>query len=309
MKEPRIFSLQEEVRREAEHIKKELEEDPTLDDIVVTEEMDAALLELIHAYDREEEELDKRAAEFTEELAARKAEEKIAAADGNKTICAEDRKIAAAEDDATNEEEDRTKIVRFRSRKIRKRAMVSVAALAVLVMALGITSVGSKSYLKVVKEKITGENRVKIINGTDTERIASEDETENEIMVKIEKILGTNTPKLFYKPSGMRVTGYEIDEELKKAKIFYEYQKQEIDYMVYSFDRDSSLGIEIEDKQVGEYLMTVGDVQIKVEEFDVPDEDNNRFLASFMYCDTYYMLRGIMEKEEFMKIVENLYFI
>ena len=103
MKEPRIFSLQEEVRREAEHIKKELEEDPTLDDIVVTEEMDAALLELIHAYDREEEELDKRAAEFTEELAARKAEEKIAAADGNKTICAEDRKIAAAEDDATNE--------------------------------------------------------------------------------------------------------------------------------------------------------------------------------------------------------------
>ena len=62
MKEPRIFSLQEEVRREAEHIKKELEEDPTLDDIVVTEEMDAALLELIHAYDREEEELDKRAA-------------------------------------------------------------------------------------------------------------------------------------------------------------------------------------------------------------------------------------------------------
>ncbi len=309
MKEPRIFSLQEEVRREAEHIKKELEEDPTLDDIVVTEEMDAALLELIHAYDREEEELDKRAAEFTEELAARKAEEKIAAADGNKTICAEDRKIAAAEDDATNEEEDRTKIVRFRSRKIRKRAMVSVAALAVLVMALGITSVGSKSYLKIVIDRIQGENRVRVINGTDTDWIASEDETESEILVKLGKKMGVNIPQLLYKPYGMRVTGYECTQESRKAKIFYTYQGQQIEYLIYSSDRDSSLGVEIEDEQVGAYIVTVGDVEIKVEEFAVPDEEENRFVASFLYGDTCYMLRGIMEKEEFMEIVENLYFI
>lgn len=314
MKEPRIFSLQEEVRREAEHIKKELEEDPTLDDIVVTEEMDAALLELIHAYDREEEELDKRAAEFSEELAVGKEEilaarEKIAAADGNKTIGAESDKITAAEKDETIVEEDNTRIVRFRSRKIRKRAMVSVAALAVLVMALGMTSVGSKSYLKIVKEKITGENRVKIINGTDTDRIASEDDTENEILVELGKKMGVNIPKLLYKPSGMRITGYAVVEELKMAKIFYEYQEETIEYLIYSSDRDSSFGIEIEDEQVGEYLVTVGDVEIKVEEFDVPDKDENRFIASFKYRDTYCGLTGTVEKEEFMRIVENLYFI
>lgn len=314
MKEPRIFSLQEEVRREAEHIKKELEEDPTLDDIVVTEEMDAALLELIHAYDREEEELDKRAAEFSEELAVGKEEilaarEKIAAADGNKTIGAESDKITAAEKDETIVEEDNTRIVRFRSRKIRKRAMVSVAALAVLVMALGMTSVGSKSYLKIVKEKITGENRVKIINGTDTDRIASEDDTENEILVELGKKMGVNIPQLSYKPYGMRITGYEVGEDLGMAKIFYEYQGETIEYLIYSSDRDSSFGIEIEDEQVDEYLVAVGDMEIKVEEFDVVDKDENRFIASFLYRDTYYMLRGIMEKEKFMKIVENLYFI
>lgn len=314
MKEPRIFSLQEEVRREAEHIKKELEEDPTLDDIVVTEEMDAALLELIHAYDREEEELDKRAAEFSEELAIGKEEilaarEKIAAADGNKTIGAEGDKITAAEKDETIVEEDNTRIVRFRSRKIRKRAMVSVAALAVLVMALGMTSVGSKSYLKIVKEKITGENRVKIINGTDTDRVESVDETESEILVILGKKMGVNIPELLYKPYGMRVTGYETEEELKKVKIFYEYQKRSIEYLIYSSDKDASFGIEIEDNQVGEYFVIVDDVEIKVEEFDVPEEDENRFVASFMHQDTYYELKGIMEKEEFIKMVENLYFV
>lgn len=313
MKEPRIFSLQEEVRREAEHIKKELEEDPTLEDIVVTEEMDAALLELIRAYDKEEEERNRQTAEFSEELAIGKEEilaarEKIAAADGNKTIGAESDKITAAEKDETNAQEDNAKIVRFRSRKIRKRAMVSVAALAVLVMALGMTSVGSKSYLKIVKEKITGENRVKVINGTDTDRIASVDETESEIMVKIGKVLGTNIPKLLYKPSGMRITGYEIDEELKKAKIFYEYDKQVIKYMIYASDTDASLGIEIEDELLGEYYMTIGDTEIKVEEFEVPDIEKHRFMAFFLHGDAYYELKGIMDKEEFMKIVENLFF-
>ncbi|MCI7182119.1 MAG: DUF4367 domain-containing protein [Schaedlerella sp.] len=314
MKEPRIFSLQEEVRREAEHIKKELEEDPTLDDIVVTEEMDAALLELIHAYDREEEELDKRAAEFSEELAIGKEEilaarEKIAAADGNKTIGAEGDKITAAEKDETIVEEDNTRIVRFRSRKIRKHAMVSVAALAVLVMALGMTSVGSKSCLKVIREKITGDNRVKIINGTDTDRVESVDETESEILVILGKKMGVDIPEFLYKPYGMRVTGYETEEELKKVKIFYEYQKRSIEYLIYSSDKDASFGIEIEDNQVGEYFVIVDDVEIKVEEFDVPEEDENRFVASFMHQDTYYELKGIMEKEEFIKMVENLYFV
>ena len=314
MKEPRIFSLQEEVRREAEHIKKELEEDPTLHDIVVTEEMDAALLELIHAYDREEEELDKRAAEFSEELAVRKedvlaAKEKLASTEKDRTIDAKEKDRIDAEENKTAAEEEKTKIVEFRSRKIRKRAMVSVAALAVLVMALGMTSVGSKSYLKIVKEKITGENRVKIINGTDTDRIASEDDTENEILVELGKKMGANIPQLLYKPYGMRITGYEVGEDLGMAKIFYEYQGETIEYLIYSSDRDSSFGIEIEDEQVDEYLVAVGDMEIKVEEFDVPDKDNNRFIASFVYNDTYCGLTGTVEKEEFIKIVENLYFI
>lgn len=316
MKEPRIFSLQEEVRREAEHIKKELEEDPALEDIVVTEEMDAALLELIRGYEKEEKELDRKAAEFSEELAIRKedllaAKERLAAVDGSKTAGEEDNKIIASGEDKTDTKgDDKTKIVRFRTRRIPKRAMVSVAALAVLVMALGMTSAGSKSYTKLVFDKIMGDNRVRIISQKDTDYAeVPDDESEGEILGKYGKKMGVNIPELVYKPSGMRMTGYAYQEDMKNLSIFYEYQEQTIEYMIYSSDSDASLGIAIVDEQVGEYLVKAGDKGIKVEEFDVSDQDKNRFVASIVYGDTYLQLTGIMEKQEFMKIVENMYFL
>ena len=56
MKEIKKLSLQEEIEREAREIEKEILNHPELDDIHVTEEMDAALLAKILAYEEEKEE-------------------------------------------------------------------------------------------------------------------------------------------------------------------------------------------------------------------------------------------------------------
>lgn len=52
----RSLSLHQEIEREAREIEKEMERHPELDEIQVTEEMDAALLEKIRAYEEELEE-------------------------------------------------------------------------------------------------------------------------------------------------------------------------------------------------------------------------------------------------------------
>lgn len=52
----RSLSLHQEIEREAREIEKEMERHPELDEIQVTEEMDAALLERIRAYEEELEE-------------------------------------------------------------------------------------------------------------------------------------------------------------------------------------------------------------------------------------------------------------
>lgn len=63
-----------------------------------------------------------------------------------------------------------------------------------------------------------------------------------------------------------------------------------------------------EDIAIDEYFVTVNKVEIKVDEFEVPNSPESRKIADFEYKGVHYQLTGVMEKTEFDKILENLYF-
>lgn len=167
MKEPRKLSLQEEIEREVQQIEKELSEHPELDDIQVTEEMDRALLAKIRAYEEEKEEEEAarrelaektkrsegRNVEFSEELApdlsALGAEGNPARDAGTENMGTPLSGIRTPDASTVSGNPAVHKIVPYR-RKKKKYLLVSLVAVIVLVMGLGMTSVGSKSYLKVL---------------------------------------------------------------------------------------------------------------------------------------------------------------
>ena len=63
------------------------------------------------------------------------------------------------------------------------------------------------------------------------------------------------------------------------------------------------------DKEVDKYEIThYTDIVITAREYEIEGEDEHRFVAEFEYQDAQYQLMGIMEKAEFDKILENLYF-
>lgn len=324
MKEIIKLSLQEELERETEELKKEIEQHPELADIKVSEEMDAAFFERARALEkalkeekmqeeRLKEERLREETEFSEELMpdvewlrARTAENtKIPFTDKNTAY----KDTADKETTDENTTGEKKKPAVRRRRRWRRRLLVALAAALVLMMGLSMTVVGSKSYFKVWAERVIGDGEgvMRILNVEDMDVLPSEDSDLATAYAQAESKLGIYVVRLIYVPEKMYLDNVEMDETLMQAKFFYKYDDEVITYSVYQNYHDSSKG-QKEDKAAEEYNLVVKDVEIKVKAYKVKNKDEYRRVAEFVYQDGYYWLDGIMEKDEFDKILKNLYF-
>ncbi len=292
MKETIKLSLQEELERETEELKKEIEQHPDLAEINVSEEMDAVFFARAHALEKvlQEERL-REEAEFAEELMPEMEHPK-------------------KEDTTANPvDEEKKPVVRYR--KKRKRALwIILAAAFILVMGMSMTAVGSKSYLKVWWERFNGEgeNSTKILNVDDMDAMNSEDGEEVLAYRKVEEELGIYVVRIRNKPEEMLLEEVQIDDSLAQARFFYQYGDEIIRYNIYLNDKDSSRGQKEGDKVINEYQMVVKDVEITIREYEVEDYKEHCRIADFVYRDVHYQLKGVMEKDEFETILNNLLF-
>lgn len=372
----RSLSLHQEIEREAREIEKEIERHPELDDIQVTDEMDAALLERIRDYEEELEE-EREAVKKVEEnlrnghystaaesrshagdptasghavrhfrvpgdsvefsaelmpeisrgfgLCGRAAGDSrdngsvgaTAAGYGNRvnTAAPENMEIVGAvvtESETSGNVTERAaestgeEKVLYR-RKKRKYFVISLVAVLVIVMGVGVTSVGSKSHWKVLWEAVTGEP-MKGIDSEDMESYETKDVEELDVYREIEEKFHIHPVRIRYRPDDMSLDQYEIQEEILTAQLLYTYKDEIIRYTIYMNDEDSSMGRNEEDKKIDEYTISTNGVEIKVEEYEKSEELMNRQEANFEYQGMHYHLKGVMEKEEFKKILENLLF-
>ncbi len=205
------------------------------------------------------------------------------------------------------EYDKRLKKVHYRRK--RRYLIVALAAVIVLVCGSVMTGVGSKSYWKVIWERINGDGASNIINVEDMESQESKDIDDIGIFREITQSFGIYVVRFEYKPKGMNLNRYTIDDEQKKAYLFYNYNGEVIKYSIYMNDTDSSLGQKELDQLLDEYTIENSGVKIIVKEFDVDDSERNRYVAEFTYKDVHYQLKGIMIKSEFDEIIKNLIFI
>jgi hypothetical protein len=66
--------------------------------------------------------------------------------------------------------------------------------------------------------------------------------------------------------------------------------------------------MDVEDEVVNRYTITNSRFKIKVKEYKVKETEEQRFSARFSYNGLDYFLIGTMGKEDFEKIINNLYF-
>lgn len=255
MKDLKKLSLNEEVKREAEQIEKEVEKRSDLDDIKVSDDMEASLFNKIQEY-----EYDKR-----------------------------------------------LKKVHYR----RKRRYIIVALAAVIVLVCGsvMTGVGSKSYWKVIWDRITGDGTTAVTNVEDMDSQESEDINEVGAFREISTRFGTSVVRLGYKPEKMELVRYTLDEEQRIAYLFYDYYGEMLRYSIYVNDTDSSFGQKDLDLLLNKYEIENSSQIIDIEEYNVEGSELNRYIAEFKYGDVQYQLMGVMEKIQFDEIIKNLIFL
>lgn len=196
-------------------------------------------------------------------------------------------------------------------RKKKKSKLVIGALAAVLILVCGsvMTSVGSKSYWKVLWEREDGDENSNIINVEDMETKESEDIDEVGVYKEIAKVMGNYLVRLEYKPKGMVLTKYTVDGDQRRATLFYKYENEIIRYTMYMNSKDSSLGQKAVDKLLDEDIVMNGEKEINVKEYEVKDQEGKRYIAEFEDKGIQYQLKGVMEKEEFEKILKNLFFV
>ena len=195
-----------------------------------------------------------------------------------------------------------------RSRK-KRRILLAVAAVLVLICGSVITGTGSKSYLKVLMERVWGEHNATFINVEDMDAQKTNDLDAVYIFNQIREETGISPVHFLYMPKKMYLKEYEINGEQGRAALLYDYNGHTIQYSMYMNDEDSSHGYTKIDELVKEYTLTTAEkIIVEIKEYSVTNQKNHKFSAEFEYQDVQYQLVGFMEKEEFDKIIENLRF-
>lgn len=191
----------------------------------------------------------------------------------------------------------------------KKKRLVLVALAAVLVLAFGsvMTGVGSKSYWRVLWDRIIGDEKASVINTESMNSQKTERLNEIDVYKKINQTFGITPVRMIEKPENMYLENITIDEEQRYVALFYNYNNEMIRYSMYLNDSDSSFGQKETDKLVDSYDMMVNNIVINVKEYSIGNK--NRYDAEFEYEDVNYQLKGVMNKNEFEQIVKNLQFL
>lgn len=244
------------------------------------------------------EEVDREAQEIEKEVESREDLDDIKVSDDMETSLFN--KIQEYEYDK------RIKKVVHRSKK-KRRLFLALAAVLILVCGSVITGTGSKSYWKVLWDRVMGEDNLSYIDVEEMDSQETEDLDEVQVYKDISSRLGIVPLILTYLPENMFLSEYEIDEVQNRAVLLYKYNGQNIQYSMYMNDTDSSFGqIEI-DNIIDEYdIKLENGIIFHVREYLLEESERTRFVAETEYRDAQYQLIGVIEKEEFEKIIKNI---
>ena len=274
---------EEELQKEADTVREMLEQSPDLQEIEVPEELERKLAERIRKYEEEKaidalSEKDKEALRLGRELQEKESSEKRTSKKNKKAV------------------------------RWPKNWKVQFAAAigCVLIIGSGIISVGGKNIIvNVFDRKFGGGEKTYV----DTDEIALNTElTEEEAYARVEETFGTKVVRMVYKPENTVFLEAQIHKELQEAILYYKINDKTMCYRIEFPYSESSRGVEIQDELLQEYILELPKVVVEVSKYRIPNVEIQEFEAQFSYRNSKYFLIGMMEQEEFEKIIKNLYF-
>lgn len=312
--------LQEELEKESARIKEEVEQDPPLTESGPDPELKNKIWKQAEEIRRQREayenlsEADKEALRLGKELQLRREEK--AREEFSEELAPESLELAAGAEERQPESHSEIQTAqgsqtpKVRVRKRRKKTIVALAVALVAVLGVGMTSFGDGGFVTETVDRILGGRKTTNITAEDDNSDITQQEeiAEEKIYQQIKDQFGFDAVRMDYKPTKMKLIDYILDQELLSSTIYYQYKENTFTYIIKPIYQGFSFGYDIEDIIVDEYIKTVQDTEIHVTEYLIEASNQQEFSAEFEYKDITYILTGIIEKDEFEKILENLHF-
>ena len=265
---------EEELRKEADTVREKLAQEPALETVKLPDGIHERMAERIRRYEEEKaieglSEQDKEALRLGREFQEKAKQKRM-------------------------------------SKSRRRKVLAMAASVLIVVLGAGITSAGGKKFIVDVFEKSFGGGEKTYV---DTDEIESAGEmTEYEAYHEIEKTFGGKVVRFLEKPQNMKFLEMQLDKELQEAVLYYSLESKVLSYRIVFPYTESSSGVELQDKFVREYLLELPETKVTISEYRIEETGELEYTAQFTYKNSEYFLTGIMNREEFEKIVKNLNF-
>lgn len=200
------------------------------------------------------------------------------------------------------------KIYTMRRKKRNIRRIVALAAVLILVMAVGMTSIGGPERMLQFMKSSVGGRKVSQVDSSDENKII-EEEDEEKAYEKIGEEFGIQPVRIVWRPNGMKFQRMELDTDIQLVELDYLYKGENTEFVISASYGEASLGADNEDEITDHFYKQEKESQIEVTEYKTPETGTNRYKAEFKYKNLYYCLTGTMTKEEMENILKNLYFM
>lgn len=281
--------LRDQLNREA----KQIEEEVGLND---NEEIpDELKLRMKNALDQKIREREKRS-------------EDTKRTDAYAKLSEEDREALRLGREMLKNQSEEKKIYTIRRKKRNIRRIVALAAVLILVMAVGMTSFGGpERMLQFVKSSVGG-RQVSKVNSSDKNKII-EEEDEELAYEDAEKEFGIGVVRILGKLDEMQFDKMILDRDLQVAELSYNYKDGKIQFIISAAYGETAWGSDNEDIVIDNYFIKRKETTIEVKKYKMSEKSKDRFAAEFEYKDLHYCITGTINEIEIKKILDNLYFM
>lgn len=186
--------------------------------------------------------------------------------------------------------------------KTRRRMLIAVAAVMVLMLGMGIVGSTKKLYIPVIMQKERGDEVNTKVNNT--ELLGSEYD-EEAVCQEIEEKLGVLPVRFKYRPEGMVLTDYILDESSGEAILEYTVKNRILHVFIYEKNNDSSINSQKDGETLDEVLVESCGLTVPVQQVEGSPTESY-YVTTFEYLNTYYSISSNIVEEEFQKIIENI---
>lgn len=200
----------------------------------------------------------------------------------------------------------RRKLEQHKRTKILKASGIA-AMVCLCLFGVSMTSKANREYLLAWFNTLSGNNLQVVLENKGDVKMEGEI-SEEQAIAEVEEKLDLKVIKFGYKPAGMEFLSFNVDEMIHEAIIQYMYNDTVINILINKVMEESSTG-RVFDGNVKDSFKVIfdGDDIIMVTELENPNNELS-YAAQLNRDKCYYSITAIMQKEEMVKMLKNIYF-